>query len=215
MFFAVSAYAHASAMQFVDRVANRNLYIGIAVGAGGDDNFTGVSAISPGVSISSSSSNAFFGLEAGFEAPVIGDHQWLGFRVNVNRHSEAKLTTRAGLNSNEIKNSIMTVPITAYYKHFFNHSAFSIMGGAGITFISSQWDFDTYISGSGLTSTSFTESRISPHLVFGAEHRFSPLFGLGLDFRYTFNAEMQRDYLLQELKRDVSFVGTLTARFYF
>jgi len=208
MVFAFSAYAHAN--RFSEAISAGNFYLGLGVGAGGSNNIDEVMAQMPFGNRNSSSSNAFWGLEAGFETPIISETQLLGLRLGVNWHSEAKSRVSVGPWFDEIKNTIRTIPLTAYYKHMFENSKFSVTGGLGVTFISMEWT-DTYYDSFGSGSVSVTDSRTSPHIAFGAEYRFSQLFGLSLDFRYAFDGEIERG----DFRRDVSFVGGLMARFYF
>ena len=57
------------------------------------------------------------------------------------------------------------------------------------------------------------KSKVAPHLVAGAEYRFTKVFALGLEAKYTFGAKIKKD---GDVYSDRSgFSGALTGRFYF
>jgi opacity protein-like surface antigen len=184
----------------------KGFYIGGSLGAAGGNNFEKIQDDMTGVNTKFNDSNFAYGLELGYESPVISDKQLLGARLGVTWHDEIKLEVTDILNNKaSVANTAYTIPLSVYYKQLFADSKFALMGGLGVTFVNMTWE--TKLNGS---SEDYSDSKTAAHVIAGAEYKFTEVFALGIDLKYAFGTEIKRyDY-----KRDFDFQGALAARFY-
>ena len=95
-------------------------------------------------------------------------------------------------------------PFTVYYKRDNGIKNRSWFGGAGVTILHSKIEEGTWNT---------SKNRVFPHIVAGAEYRFTNVFALGLEARYNFAAKVKKDGAV--LSDRTGFGGALTGRFYF
>lgn len=95
-------------------------------------------------------------------------------------------------------------PFTVYYKRDNGIKNLSWFGGAGVTILHTKIE-----EGSWDTS----KNRVFPHIVAGAEYRFTKVFALGLEARYNFSAKVKKNGAVMSDRS--GFGGALTGRFYF
>jgi opacity protein-like surface antigen len=185
----------------------KGFYIGGSLGMAGGNNFEKLQdrLTDAGVSSKFNDSTFAYGLELGYEAPVISDNQLLGARLGVTWHDEIKLELKNTDPSASVANRAYTIPVSVYYKHLFADSKFALMGGLGVTFVNMTWE-----SKLNSSSDNYNDSKASPHIIAGAEYKFTEVFALGIDLKYAFDTEIKR----QVFKRDFNFQGALAARFY-
>ncbi|MFA7074239.1 MAG: porin family protein [Endomicrobiaceae bacterium] len=196
-FFVFAATAGASSLE--------GFYLGGSLGAAGSDNFDTVQnqLTELGYSTDLEESNFSYGIQAGYEKPLINEQSLLGIRIGVDWYSDVSLEI---INtSDKLTSSGYSIPITVYYKYLLNDSKIAFMGGLGLTFINM-----TLTDKDNIGSTDYDDSKTCPHITAGVEYRFSELFALSLDLKYAIDAEIKRDVT----KRDLGFQGALAARFY-
>lgn len=108
----------------------------------------------------------------------------------------------------KIKENSDAFPFTVYYRRDNGVKKFSWFAGAGVTIMHTKLESDGSF---GDHETS--KNKVFPHLVAGAEYRFTKVFALGLDARYNIAAKVKKD---GEVLSDRSgFGAALAARFYF
>lgn len=178
--------------------------LGIKLGAGQNDPKTlkdahtyGTLTEAPGV----------FALEGLYEWDLqgkkfkqVGSENKIGLRFGFDFYGENKLE-KGGATAKEDTTSL---PITVYYKHDSGIKKVSWYAGAGLTFIQTKFE---------IPGDTIKEDKTFPHIMAGAEYRFSKLFALGLDLKYNFNAKItKRDAVLSDR---TGLQGVLAARFYF
>lgn len=142
---------------------------------------------------------AYFGIEGQYEVEM-DEVGRLGFRFGIDGYGDNELKVGA----NKATESTYAVPLTIYYRWDKGVKAFSYYAGAGLTYISSE-----------LKVTGFDKehkSKFFPHIVAGAEYRFSQLFALGLEGRYNISAKVKKNGY--ETDRS-GFGAALVGRFYF
>lgn len=198
IFFAFAATAGASSLE--------GFYLGGSLGATGSDNFdtlqNQLSAL--GYSTDLEESNFSYGIQAGYEKPMIDEQSLLGVRMGIDWHSDVSLTIDA---VDKTTSNGYSIPVTVYYKYLMNDSKMAFLGGLGVTFINMTLTEKNSSTGD---SVDYDDSKACPHITAGAEYRFSKLFALSLDFKYAINAEIKRG----DTKRDLGFQGAVAARFY-
>jgi len=99
-------------------------------------------------------------------------------------------------------------PFTVYYRRDNGVSKISWFGGAGVTIMHTKWETNGVFAGNNTS-----KNKVFPHLVLGAEYRFTEVFALGLDARYNINAKVKKDGAT--LSNRSGFGAALAARFYF
>jgi opacity protein-like surface antigen len=165
----------------------------------------------------------FYGLEIGYESPLISENKLLGVRCGYNWHGTSSLKVNTTAIEGEevakseatVKSKMQSIPVTLYYKYEFEESKFSVLGGIGLTIINMKLTSTFKNSTSTKTETTegnFSKTRTSPHIAGGLEYRFSKLVALSLDLKYTINSEVK--YNDVPFKRDLGFQGALAVRFY-
>ncbi|MDR2066633.1 MAG: porin family protein [Endomicrobium sp.] len=200
----------------------KGFYIGGTGGMAGTDNFKDckneIKETNPYATVDLSQSKFFYGLEIGYESPLISENQLLGVRGGYNWHDTISFDVKANNGGRTIfKNKMQSIPVTAYYKYEFKESKFSVLGGVGLTIIDMKWIY-TYSFESGGSKESSEEnknvSKASPHIAVGLEYRFSKLLGLSFDLKYTIGSEIKFDDSASTAKRELGFQGALAVRLY-
>ncbi|MGE4385622.1 MAG: outer membrane beta-barrel protein [Endomicrobiaceae bacterium] len=198
-FFVFAATAGASSLE--------GFYLGGSLGAAGSDNFDTLQnqETALGNSTDLEESNFSYGIQAGYEKPLINEQSLLGIRIGVDWYSDVSLEIINDAEKNTSNG--YSIPVTVYYKYLLNDSKIAFLGGLGLTFINMTLNEKDTTTGD---SIDYDDSKTCPHITAGVEYRFSELFALSLDFKYAINAEIKRN----GTKRDLGFQGALAARFY-
>lgn len=154
--------------------------------------------------------NGVFGLEALYEFDLNDNADKLGVKLGLDFFGENKLelSAPAGSGALEFKENSFSVPLTVYYKKDNGLKHWSPFVGAGLSLYRTELKAD----GAG-SSEKITKSKVAPHIMAGAEYRFSPLFALGLEAKYNCSAEIKKDGNV--LSDHSGFGGAITGRFYF
>lgn len=154
--------------------------------------------------------NGVFGLEALYEFDLNDNADKLGVKLGMDFFGENKLELTSSVvpGSFEAKENTFAVPLTVYYKKDNGLKHWSPFVGAGLSL------FRTELKADGFgTSEKVSKSKVAPHIMAGAEYRFSPLFALGLEAKYNFSAKIKKDG--DVLSDHSGFGGAITGRFYF
>lgn len=154
--------------------------------------------------------NGVFGLEALYEFDLNDNADKLGVKLGMDFFGENKLELTSSVvpGSFEAKENTFAVPLTVYYKKDNGLQHWSPFVGAGISLFRTELKADD--SGS---SEKVTKTKVAPHIMAGAEYRFSPLFALGLEAKYNFSAKIKKGG--DVLSDHSGFGGAITGRFYF
>ena len=178
--------------------------VGVKLGAGQNDpksmkdaHTTGTLTKAPGV----------FAIEGLYEWDLkgkrfkqVGSENKIGLRFGFDSYGENKLEQ-----GGTAKEETISLPITVYYKHDSGIKKVSWYAGAGLTFMQTELKVSP--------GTDRDESKTFPHIMGGAEYRFTKLFALGLDLKYNFSAKITKNNLV--LSDRTGLQGVLAARFYF
>lgn len=153
--------------------------------------------------------DSFLGVEAMYEWDLASEKDKIGVRLGVDFYGEneyEQMDPQDWLDHDNYKETTYAIPLTVYYKRDNGVNKLSYYGGLGLTFISTEIEED-------VEDVSWDENKIFPHIVIGAEYRFTKVFALGLEAKYNINAKVKKD---GEVLSDRSgFSGALTGRFYF
>ena len=95
------------------------------------------------------------------------------------------------------------IPLTLYYK-WGGIKALNFYIGGGATYINSELE---------VASDKESEGKVFPHVVAGAEYRFSQVFALGIEAKYNISAKVEKDGEVYSDRSGIN--GALVARFYF
>lgn len=161
----------------------------------------------------------FFSLEGLYEHNLT-DNDKVGVRLGIDFYGENELETRSqilNLKEDGTENTY-AIPLTVYYKRDNGIKNWSFFAGAGITYIHSELEYEAEdLMGIDKEEFTLSKSKVFPHVMAGAEYRFSQLFALGLEAKYNFSAKTEKDYEgLNVVVSDRSGLsGAVTARFYF
>lgn len=147
----------------------------------------------------------FFGVEAMYEWNLASEMDKIGVRLGVDFYGENELETWDSDHEN-YKETTYAIPLTVYYKRDNGINKLSYYGGLGLTFISTEIEED-------VDDVSWDENKIFPHIVIGAEYRFTKVFALGLEAKYNISAKVKKDGNVYSDRS--GFSGALTGRFYF
>lgn len=137
---------------------------------------------------------------AGKNVKDTGSDNKIGLRFGFDFYGQNKLE-QPGFTAKE---NTISLPITVYYKHNSGIKNVSWYAGAGFTSISTELE---------VPGDTIKEDKIFPHIMAGAEYRFTKLFALGLDLKYNFNAKITKKGAV--LSDRTGLQGVLAARFYF
>lgn len=137
-------------------------------------------------------------------------HEWdvnetdkIGLKLGVDAYGENKYEYGVL----EATENTYAIPLSVYYKKDNGVRKLSYFIGAGVTYINSEMEF------SGTLLDTVKEDKVFPHILGGAEYRFTELFALGLDLKYNFSAKMEKE---GEVVSDRSgFSAAVAGRFYF
>ncbi|MDR1123918.1 MAG: porin family protein [Elusimicrobiota bacterium] len=149
-------------------------------------------------------SPAFFSLEGLYEDNLFGleGANKLGLKLGVDIYGQNEYKNHTS--NKKITETTYAVPLSVYYKYDPGIKKFAFYGGAGATFISTKLEAN---------NDDESKSKVFPHIIAGAEYRFSQLFALGFDLKYNISAKVEKN---DEVISDRSgFGGALAARFYF
>lgn len=174
---------------------------------------------------------SFYGLEAFYEWNLKDNKDFLGVKLGYdafgdNEYSSDRETFTAPATeeewSYEDKEESYAIPLTVYYKRDNGVKKLSYYAGAGVTFINSKRSlsdkYEKEVNDVDTDETIYADSsaskgKVFPHLVAGAEYRFTELFALGLEAKYNIGAKVKKDGVVLSDRSGLS--GALTARFYF
>ncbi len=139
-----------------------------------------------------------FGIEGQYEW-ALSETGKLGLRLGVDVYGDNEV--KAG--PYKITESTYGIPLTVYYRWDKGVKAVSYYAGAGATYMRTEAEMGTEKD---------HKAKVFPHVVAGAEYRFTQLFALGLEAKYNISAKMEKD----GYKTDRSGIsGALVCRFYF
>lgn len=163
--------------------------------------------------------DTFLGLEALYEHNLTVKDK-IGVKLGLDFYSENELETRSYLLNIKEDGTETTYafPLTVYYKRDNGIKNWSFFAGAGITYIHSELEYEAEdLMGVDKEEFTLSKSKVFPHLMAGAEYRFTELFALGVEAKYNFSAKTKKDYEgLNVVVSDRSGLsGAVTARFYF
>ncbi len=137
---------------------------------------------------------------------IEGQYEWalnetgkLGLRLGVDVYGDNELK----VGTDKLTESTYGIPLTVYYRMDKGINAVSLYGGVGATYMRTE-----------LEAGEFKEhkTKVFPHVVAGAEYRFTQLFALGVEAKYNISAKMEKN----GYKTDRSGIsGALVGRFYF
>ncbi len=147
--------------------------------------------------------NVFGGAEVMYEFDLNDEANKLGVKLGIDVFGENELEVYAPMYG-KVTETTYAIPLTVYYKRYNGVKAWSPFVGAGISFFRTQLKVDEYKD---------HKSKVSPHLVAGAEYRFTNLFALGFEAKYNFGAKLEKDGDVYSDHTGVS--GAITGRFYF
>lgn len=152
-----------------------------------------------------SKSNGILGIEA--------LHEWdlnqadkIGLKLGLDFYGENELKIYRFGTATE---NTYAIPLTIYYKRDNGIKDWSFFAGAGISYIYSELETSL--------DENYTEGKVFPHVMAGAEYRFTELFALGLEAKYNFSAKVDKDIEGENtvLSDRSGLSGAVTARFYF
>ena len=152
-------------------------------------------------------SPAVFGLEALYEWDLSDEVNKIGLKLGVDFYGQNELKLDWG--AFKATETTYAFPLTAYYKRDNGIKNLSWFAGAGLTIMRSEIECKDLYSG----NENWSKTKVFPHIVAGAEYRFSRLFALGLDVKYNIAAKVKKD---EDILSDRSGIGAaITGRFYF
>lgn len=150
----------------------------------------------------------FTGVEALYEFDLNDEANKLGVKLgfDVFGQNELKITAPAG--TDKWTETTYAIPLTVYYKRDNGVQAWNPYAGVGVSFFRSEMKRELFGN-----EAKDHKSKVVPHLVAGAEYRFTRLFALGLEAKYNFGAKLEKDGLVYS--DHTGFSGAITGRFYF
>ena len=142
----------------------------------------------------------YLGLEAFHEWDLNDEANKLGLKVEWDFYGN----NAAKFGPYKMEETSYSFPVSVYYKRDNGIKNISWFAGAGATVIHSKVE---------IGEMSLRKNKVFPHVVLGAEYRFTRVFALGLEGRYNFNAKVKKDGGV--LSDRTGFGAALTGRFYF
>lgn len=140
-----------------------------------------------------------FGIEGQYEW-ALSETGKLGFRFGIEGYGDNEYKN----SGDKITESTYTIPLTVYYRWDKGVKAFSYYAGAGLTYMDTEIEISW--------ADNLEKDKVFPHVVAGAEYRFSELFALGFEAKYNISAKIEE----KGYKTDRSGIsGVLVGRFYF
>ena len=215
---------------FTPCVFANNWGLGLKVGTGENDPKNLRQVPAPYASDSLDKDGSFYGVEAFYEWNLKDNKDFLGVKLGYDAFGDNEYSSdkevRSGTTEEdwdfERKEESYAIPLTLYYKRDNGVKKLSYFAGAGVTFINSKKSLsetherevnDIDEIDEVLQASSTSKGKIFPHLVAGAEYRFTELFALGLEAKYNIGAKVKKDGWVLSDRSGIS--GALTARFYF
>ena len=175
-----------------------NWGLGLKLGAGQNDPKT-LKELFDGFGGELDKNYGFFDIEGQYEWSL-SETGKLGFRFGIEGYGDNEYKNIG----DKITESTYAIPLTVYYRWDKGVKAFSYYAGAGLTYM------DTEIKLSW--TDNLEKDKVFPHVVAGAEYRFSELFALGFEAKYNISAKIEKN----GYKTDRSGIsGALVGRFYF
>lgn len=144
-----------------------------------------------------------FGIEVLYEKGL-GDANKLGLKLGYVAYGENELKIWDASGYFKATEETHEIPLSVYYKRDNGLKNWSWFAGAGLSYIRTKIDF-------GVEDVS--KGKVFPHLLAGAEYRFTELFALGVEAKYNFSAKLKKNGEI--LSSRSGFSGGLTGRFYF
>lgn len=192
---------------FVPAAFADNWGLGLKLGAGENDpkDIKELYDEATGVSKELDKGYGLFGLEALYEWNLDETNKIVG-RIGWDYYGENKAKFSG---YGDVTEETYSFPFTVYYKRDNGVKNWSWFAGAGLTIIRSKMEVDL----SGIAEGSESKTKVFPHIVAGAEYRFTELFALGLEARYNIAAKVKKDGVI--LSDRSGFGAALTGRFYF
>ena len=148
-----------------------------------------------------------FGVEVLYEKDL-GDANKLGFKLGYVGYGENELEMRNGAAYLKATEETYEMPLSVYYKRDNGLKNWSWFAGVGLSYIRTKMDLDGNIA-----EGNWSKGKVFPHLLAGAEYRFTEVFALGVEAKYNFSAKLKKDG--DVLSDHSGFSGALTGRFYF
>ncbi len=142
----------------------------------------------------------YLGLEAFHEWDLNDEANKLGLKVGWDFYGN----NAAKSGPYKLEETTYSFPVSVYYKRDNGIKNISWFAGAGATIIHSKVE---------MGENSLRKNKVFPHVVLGAEYRFTRVFALGLEGRYNFNAKTKKDGGV--LSDRTGFGAAVTGRFYF
>ena len=143
-----------------------------------------------------------FGIEGQYEW-TLNETGKLGLRLGVDIYGDNELK----VGTDKLTESTYGIPLTVYYRMDKGINAVSLYGGIGATYMRTEVEYGQYKN---------HKTKVFPHIVAGAEYRFTKLFALGVEAKYNINAKMEKEVYGSTYKTDRSGIsGALVGRFYF
>ena len=139
-----------------------------------------------------------FGIECQYEW-ALNETGKLGLRLGVDIYGDNEVK----VGSDKLTESTYGIPLTVYYRMDKGIKAVSLYGGIGATYMRTELEEGQFKN---------HKTKVFPHIVAGAEYRFTKLFALGVEAKYNINAKVEKN----GYKTDRSGIsGALVGRFYF
>ena len=134
-----------------------------------------------------------------------GSEHQMGFRLGYDIYGKNKLESVVVTEKEETT----SIPLTIYYKNNngINHVSFYI--GGGMTYMRTEMKVSSWL----VNVENLREEKWFPHIMAGAEYRFTKLFALGIDVKYNISAKIKRNGAIISDRSGLQ--GLLAARFYF
>ena len=145
----------------------------------------------------------FGGAEVLYEFDLKDEANKLGVKLGVDVFGQNKLEFYSPTYGKATETTL-ALPLTVYYKRDNGVKGWSPFVGAGVSFFRTQIKED---------DTKDHKSKVVPHIAAGAEYRFTNLFALGFEAKYTFNAKLEKKGVVYS--DHTGFSGAITGRFYF
>ena len=145
----------------------------------------------------------FVGAEVLYEFDLKDEANKLGVKLGVDVFGQNKLEFYSPTYGKATETTL-ALPLTVYYKRDNGVKGWSPFVGAGVSFFRTQIKED---------DTKDHKSKVVPHIAAGAEYRFTNLFALGFEAKYTFNAKLEKKGVVYS--DHTGFSGAITGRFYF
>lgn len=142
-------------------------------------------------------SGGFFAVEVLHEWDFQSPANKIGLKLGADIYGENELKIYGLGTATE---ETYAIPLSVYYKRENGTQEWSYSVGLGATYIDTEVD-------------DVSDSKIFPHIMAGAEYRFTKTFALGLDLKYNIAAKVKKEGDVLSDRSGLS--AALAARFYF